>query len=155
MFIQSGVLGWAEAQPPGWLGPGSKAPGLPSGPFSTYPGPELALHNFLAHLHFFFLPPSSHLNLFTFRPQHLGSRHVHSGTSQAVRRELCDRALPETWEGEEKMEPQFLIKTLPSAFNSAPTYQVPPHARHNLQTWTSTELAVEGLEAPSLIPAKT
>lgn len=57
---------------PGWLGPGSKAPGLPSGPFSTYPGPELALLNFLAHLHFFFfffLPPSSHLNLFTFRLQ--------------------------------------------------------------------------------------
>lgn len=54
-----------------------------------------------------------------------------------------------------KMELHSLIKILPSAFNSVPTYQVPPHARHDLQTWRSTELAVEGLEDPSLIPAKT
>lgn len=37
---------------PGRLGPGSKASGLPQGPFSTYPGPELALRDFLAHLLF-------------------------------------------------------------------------------------------------------
>ena len=60
---------WSSGQrrlSPGWLGPGSKAPGLPSGPFSTYPGPELALHNFLAHLHFFFLT-----SLKSFKPIYL------------------------------------------------------------------------------------
>lgn len=79
---------------------------------------------------------------------------MNSGTSQDEEGQERGTFLRTMGQGV-KMEPHSLIKILPSAFNSIPTYQVPPHARHDLQTWRSTKLAVEGLEDPSLTPAKT
>lgn len=39
-------------------------------------------------------------------------------------------------------------KTLLFSSNSIPIFQVPPHARHHLQTWTSTKVAMQGASRP-------